>query len=380
MVFLRVAQTLRVRHERMGGETMRCRNCGSKARPGRHCSGCGMLQPPRVARGLKIAVGLLSILAAVLLTAVGYVILKLEPERKTADTPPAMLAELRDAQDAAPSGTSQSVLQTQQQETTDESKAELQDAGQMPMLQAVQATADTEDDAAQTVDSEVTCIRAEYDAIEKNRNAGLYEKAMLRQSVYSYISGEEPVCIILRSGADGLDFDRSYYFQNGKLRFAYFEATDACRLYFKDDVLLRLRYAVNARRASESVDYDGTGGEEYDAWCSFALREGYALYDEAKQAAAARTEYILPDSVSRYLTEDDLRDLTAKQCQLARNEIFARHGRRFDDAVLQAYFDGCSWYTGTVAAAEFDENVFNEYETANVSFIREYERNMGYQK
>ena len=76
---------------------MRCRNCGSKARPGRHCSGCGMLQPPRVARGLKIAVALLSILAAVLLTAVGYVLLKLEYPKMTleeADT--ALQASVRE--------------------------------------------------------------------------------------------------------------------------------------------------------------------------------------------------------------------------------------------------------------------------------------------
>lgn len=353
---------------------MRCKNCGSKAKPGRYCSGCGMRQPPRVAKGLKIAVGLLSILAVLLLSAVGYVLLKLEPERNAVNAQQATLAELRDAEDAPVRELPQSVQEKQEQ-------PEQQTAAGEPEVDAQEDDAGLPDAPAseeQAVDSEVKAIRAEYNTIEENRTAGRYEKTLLRQSAYSYTDGDEPVCIILRRGADGLDFERSYYFKDGMLRFAYFEAEDACRLYFKDDVLLRLRYAEDARKASESVDFDGVGGGEYDAWRDFALSEAYALYADACEAAEERNEYILPDSDTRYLTEDDLQGLSADECRLARNEIFARHGRRFDDAALQAYFDACSWYTGTVAASAFNESVFNEYEAANVTFIREYERKMGY--
>ena len=353
---------------------MRCKNCGSKATPGRYCSGCGMLQPPRVAKGLKVAVTVLSVLAVLLLSAVGYVLLKLEPERKAANAPVATLAELRDTDDAPVRELPQNVQEKQEQPAQEpaagEPEADVQeDAALMP---------EAPESEAQTVDSEVKAIRAEYNAIEEKRTAGQYEKTLLRQSAYSYTDDGEPACIILRSGADGLDFERSYYFSDGMLRFALFEAEDACRLYFKDDVLLRLRYAEDARKASEYVDYDGSGGEEYDAWRDFALSEAYALYADACAVAAERSEYILPDSDSRYLSEDDLRGLSADECRLARNEIFARHGRCFDDAELQAYFDACSWYTGTIAASAFNENVFNAYEEANVALIREYERKMGY--
>lgn len=355
---------------------MRCRNCGSKARPGRYCSGCGMLQPPRVAKGLKAAVGILGVLAIVLLSAVGYVLLKLEPQRRAVNAPPAMLAELRDA-----SGTAQETQQNGASETAAQPDApKLQSAGpetaQTPAEE--QDTPEAAADGTQTVDDEVKAIRAGFNAIEENRQAGRYEKLALRQSVSVWMDGSEPACIVLRSGADGLDFERSYYFEDGMLRFALLEADDACRLYFKDDVLLRLRYAEDARKASDSVDYDGSGGTEYDAWREFALSEAYTLYADACQAAAAQSGYVLPGSDSRYLREDDLRGLTAEECRLARNEIFARHGRRFEDPALQAYFDACSWYTGTVAAEDFDESVFNEYEAANVAFIREYETAMGY--
>lgn len=363
---------------------MRCRNCGSKARPGRYCSGCGMLQPPRVAKGLKAAVGILGVLAIVLLSAVGYVLLKLEPQRRAVNAPPAMLAELRDASGAParePSGTAQETQQDEVPETAAQPDApELQSAGpetaQTPAEE--QDTPEAAADGTQTVDDEVKAIRAEFNAIEENRQAGRYEKLALRQSVSAWMDGSEPACIVLHSGADGLDFERSYYFEDGMLRFALLEADDACRLYFKDDVLLRLRYAEDARKASDSVDYDGSGGTEYGAWREFALSEAYTLYADACQAAAAQSGYVLPGSDSRYLREDDLRGLTAEECRLARNEIFARHGRRFEDPALQAYFDACSWYTGTVAAEDFDESVFNEYEAANVAFIREYETAMGY--
>lgn len=355
---------------------MRCRNCGSKARPGRYCSGCGMLQPPRVAKGLKAAVGILGVLAIVLLSAVGYVLLKLEPQRRAVNAPPAMLAELRDA-----SGTAQETQLDEVPETAARPDApKLQSAGpetaQTPAEE--QDTPEAAADGTQTVDDEVKAIRAGFNAIEENRQAGRYEKLALRQSVSVWMDGSEPACIVLRSGADGLDFERSYYFEDGMLRFALLEADDACRLYFKDDVLLRLRYAEDARKASDSVDYDGSGGTEYDAWRDFALSEAYTLYADACQAAAAQSGYVLPGSDSRYLREDDLRGLTAEECRLARNEIFARHGRRFEDPALQAYFDACSWYTGTVATEDFDESVFNEYEAANVAFIREYETAMGY--
>ncbi|MCD8150916.1 MAG: YARHG domain-containing protein [Clostridiales bacterium] len=92
-------------------------------------------------------------------------------------------------------------------------------------------------------------------------------------------------------------------------------------------------------------------------------------------------DYIIPDSDTRYLTEEDLEDLSEEEIRIARNEIYARHGRKFKDDELQAYFDSKSWYNGTIEGTDFDKNVtgyLNDYEYENTQFIAEYEEKMGY--
>lgn len=90
------------------------------------------------------------------------------------------------------------------------------------------------------------------------------------------------------------------------------------------------------------------------------------------------SEYIFSDSDSVYLTEADLEGLTQSECKIARNEIYARHGRLFKDKTLQAYFDSCSWYIGMIPGDEFDDSVLNEYEIANRDLIAEYEKSQGF--
>ena len=63
---------------------------------------------------------------------------------------------------------------------------------------------------------------------------------------------------------------------------------------------------------------------------------------------------------------------------IARNELFARHGRKFTDENLKSYFESKSWYEGTIEPEDFDDSVFNEYEIANRDLIVEYEKEKGY--
>ena len=79
-------------------------------------------------------------------------------------------------------------------------------------------------------------------------------------------------------------------------------------------------------------------------------------------------DFLLPDSASRYLTEADLEDLTWRELCLARNEIFARHGRLFVTPEIAEYFNSKPWYEG-----QYDEVTLNSIETANVNFILSYE-------
>ena len=95
---------------------------------------------------------------------------------------------------------------------------------------------------------------------------------------------------------------------------------------------------------------------------------------------AINNEFILPDSSVRVLDKSELAGFSAEQCRLARNEIYAKHGRMFDDAGLQNYFNSRSWYHGTIPAKQFNDNILSDIEIQNRNLIIAFEKEMGYTK
>lgn len=85
------------------------------------------------------------------------------------------------------------------------------------------------------------------------------------------------------------------------------------------------------------------------------------------------SEYILPGSDSEYLTDSDVKYLNSRELELARNEIFARHGRKFADSSIQEYFNSKSWYHGTKEPEDVTYSDLNKYEQANINLIKKYE-------
>lgn len=98
------------------------------------------------------------------------------------------------------------------------------------------------------------------------------------------------------------------------------------------------------------------------------------------QEEPVEAHYVLPTSGSEYLEYGDLKDLDEWGCALARNEIYARHGRAFNDDKVQDYFNEQSWYKATVSPDDFDDSVLNIYEKANIELIVDYEIEMGYRE
>lgn len=87
-------------------------------------------------------------------------------------------------------------------------------------------------------------------------------------------------------------------------------------------------------------------------------------------------EYILPECEIRAYTKDELSVLSADELRLARNEIYARHGRMFNSEDLKNYFQSKSWYTPQYEGTEFDakgDSILNKYEIANRNLIVELE-------
>lgn len=94
-------------------------------------------------------------------------------------------------------------------------------------------------------------------------------------------------------------------------------------------------------------------------------------------------EYYFPESGSRYLTDEEVQNFSSSELELAKNEIYARHGRIFVTQRIADYFNSKSWYSGTVDPETFDaqqDSIFNEYELANIAKISQWEeqkRNAG---
>lgn len=98
----------------------------------------------------------------------------------------------------------------------------------------------------------------------------------------------------------------------------------------------------------------------------------------SSSSAKTNSGYVIADSSSRYISSSELSGLSKWQCCVARNEIYARHGRMFERNDLQSYFNNCTWYTPRVSASSFNENVLNAYERENVKTIKAYEQAHGY--
>ena len=94
-------------------------------------------------------------------------------------------------------------------------------------------------------------------------------------------------------------------------------------------------------------------------------------------AETAEDSYLLPTD-SRVITESDVSGMDRETVCLARNEIFARHGRVFKTASIQAYFEAQSWYAPD---PDFDENApgaLSTLEKQNLSFLVAYETQKGW--
>ena len=118
-----------------------------------------------------------------------------------------------------------------------------------------------------------------------------------------------------------------------------------------------------APASSESPD---SSEDETDA------PDNNSAMEQAKENSGA-DEYILQESNTRYLSEEDLRNRSKEELKIARNEIYARHGRKFQAQDLQNYFDGKTWYQGTIEPADFSESLLNDFEKKNIKLIQKAE-------
>lgn len=86
--------------------------------------------------------------------------------------------------------------------------------------------------------------------------------------------------------------------------------------------------------------------------------------------------YYLWDTSDRYYSRSEIESLSNYDLYYARNEIYARHGRMFNNADLQNYFNGKSWYNPIYSPSEFDSmaSPLTAVEQANCKLMLEVEQ------
>ena len=95
-------------------------------------------------------------------------------------------------------------------------------------------------------------------------------------------------------------------------------------------------------------------------------------YMEFVEGEEAEDAYVLPESNEKELSADELRDLGEDRLRIARNEIYARYGRSFQDEALAQYFQKKAWYC---QSETIDDTLLSETELANRDLILQAEQN-----
>lgn len=137
--------------------------------------------------------------------------------------------------------------------------------------------------------------------------------------------------------------------------------------------LIRLTIGKNVYYAYNNGQFGGGANAYYslDAAPSANSYDGVPIYNASNVVVYDASGYVLPNSSSKVLTDSDVAHLTKSELILARNEIYARHGRTFKKQELQDYFNSKSWYKVNKNYNYSNDSLnLTATEKANVRFLR----------
>lgn len=143
---------------------------------------------------------------------------------------------------------------------------------------------------------------------------------------------------------------------------------------YEEKYNIKVDMTFTAINTSDDGRYESVGDGEASSASEDTQKEKITETTTEKTTETdEETDYVIPYSSDRYLTNDDLVGLSSEELMYARNEIYARHGYIFNDAEIRAYFEKKPWYTGTVKSEDFSSSVFNDYEYKNVTFLKKHQ-------
>lgn len=155
---------------------------------------------------------------------------------------------------------------------------------------------------------------------------------------------------------------------------------------FKDEIINNYFEEKDWYKPNSSYSYDLLNDVEKGNLViitSYEKSNGYSndftSYDEDYATTSnADNTYNCPEDYKydkEYIKESFLKSLTKEGVEILRNEIFARHGYIFKNPKLSYYFSAQSWYKED---PNYNDNMLNEIEVANIQIIVNHEKKMGW--
>ena len=127
------------------------------------------------------------------------------------------------------------------------------------------------------LNDEIVNINILYDEVQAELQSGELQKVEEDGVIYHYDEYGNLRFVYAKPGAGGLGYERTFYYNNGKLFFAYYEEVASHSLYFKDDELIRWRYCADKSNPSAREDFDQQRRDQsYREMESTVLTEAYS--------------------------------------------------------------------------------------------------------
>jgi len=100
--------------------------------------------------------------------------------------------------------------------------------------------------------------------------------------------------------------------------------------------------------------------------------------ERAYSKAHGMPEYgqVLPYFMTRELAAADLDGKSAQELDVMRNEIYARHGRKFANPKLQTYFLSQNWYTPIYEPTNFPSSLLTPVQAGNITILSRREKQL----
>ena len=133
--------------------------------------------------------------------------------------------------------------------------------------------------------------------------------------------------------------------------------------------------ATQSEQAASSSNQQSQGSSQSNTDPAY---NEYNSYTRNNSSSSNKTGgYIISYSSDVLLTSSDIQGLSKQQLRYARNEIYARHGRKFQSQDLRNYFNSKSWYRGVIEPSNFnDKTMLTNIEIKNIQFLKSVEDSM----